>query len=87
MTDTRPEGTTTTPAGGTTVVTTGSGGGGGLGSIGGALIGLAAILAVLFVGWYLVQHNKRVETRGDAVTSAARSVGSAARKVGDAVTP
>lgn len=94
MTDTGPNGTTTTtttPAagGGTTVVNTGSGGGGGgaYGNIGGALIGLAVLLAVVLVGWFLIQANHRAEVRGDAVTSAAHAVGSAARKAGAAITP
>ena len=86
MTDTGPNGatTTTTPAqgGGTTVVNTGGGGGGSAyGNIGGALIGLAVLIAVCIIGWFLIQANHRAQVRGDAVTSAAHAVGSAARSL------
>ena len=67
---------------GTTVVNTGGGGnGGGFGNIGGALVGLAVLVAVIIGGYILLQMNHRSAVRGDAVTSAVKSVGSAADRV------
>ncbi len=80
--------TTTTasaqPAGGTTVVNTGGGAGGGgsaYGNIGGALIGLAVLVAVIIGGYLLLHASHRADVRGDAISRAAHSVSRAADRV------
>lgn len=64
------------------------------GSGGGLLIGLAALIAVLIIGYMLISQNSREAVRtdavteavgkaGDAVAGAADKVGTAAEKAGD----
>lgn len=76
------QGTSATPAGTqptTTIVEHRSGGG-----FGSVLIGLAVLIGVVFLAYFLVlrQDNENIETR--AVTEAAAAVGEGAQKVGDA---
>ncbi|MBX9815705.1 MAG: hypothetical protein A4S12_02635 [Proteobacteria bacterium SG_bin5] len=51
----------------------------------GMLIGLAVLLLVAVVAYFLITQSRNDTRRTDAVTSAAEQVGDSAKKAGDAV--
>lgn len=53
----------------------------------GLLIGLAVLLLVAVIGYFLIQQSRNESRRSDAVAGAAKAVGDAAKKAGDAIDP
>jgi len=57
------------------------------GSGAGLLIGIAVLLLVAVVAYFLIAQNRNDTLRTNAVTSAAKDVGDTAKKAGEAIDP